>query len=159
MKDLSIMVEENIKLNVRTTGVFVKDGKVLVHVCPNTAHYALPGGRVQAGEDSISALKREVMEEMNLETDNIFSMGVIENFFETADCKYHEYMWMIKADFANKEIYKQEKIVGHEKEKNMIFEWLDVNKLNEVDFRPKSAIPYIKNIDNNVHHVISKEMK
>ena len=42
MKDLSMMLDENVKLNVRTTGVFLNGDKVLVHKCQN--HYALPGG-------------------------------------------------------------------------------------------------------------------
>ena len=157
MKDLSFMVDENIKLNVRTTGVFVNDGKVLVHVCPGTVHYALPGGRVQANEDSITALKREVLEELDLEVENTCFIGAVENFFDAPEVRYHEYMWMIKADFVDKTVYNQKEINGYEQEDKMIFEWLDIDKLETVDFRPTSAIPYIKNIDNKVHHVISRE--
>ena len=102
MKDLSFMVDENVKLNVRTTGVFLNEGKILVHKCDETGHYALPGGRVQAREDSITALKREVLEEIDLEIENTSFIGAVENFFTVTEAKFHEYMWMIKGDFKDK---------------------------------------------------------
>lgn len=155
MKDLSFMVEENVKLNVRTTGIFTKDGKILVHKV-NT-HYALPGGRIQAREDSISALKREVAEEMNLKVKNTQCIGVMENFFTAPECKFHEYMWMIKGEFEDASVYEQEQIIGAEGEEKLVFEWVEIDKLKMIDFRPVAAIPYLSNFDNEVHHVISKE--
>ena len=147
---------EDVKLNVRTTGVFTKDGKVLVHKCPGWNHYSLPGGRVKICEDSITALKREVKEELDLKIENVSFMAAIENFFETPEGKFHEYMWMIKADFENKEVYEKEIVTGEEDGRKMNFEWLDINKLDEIDFKPKAAIPYIKNIDGQIHHTVTR---
>ena len=161
MNDLSMMVDEGIKLNVRTTGIFTKDGKVLVHYSEKDGHYALPGGRVKAGEDSMQALQREVREEIGAEIKNIFSMGVMENFFKNAKCNYHEYMWMIKAEFEDKSFYENEKVYGYEDDdgEKLIFDWIDIDKLEQVDFRPNAAIPYIKNLDGKVHHVINHTEK
>lgn len=157
MKDLSILVDEDVKLNVRTTGVFTNNGKILLHRCPSDGHYALPGGRIQATEDSITALKREVNEELGLNIENISFMAVIENFFNTPKCKYHEYMWMIKGDFEEKSVYNQEKIYGKEADKELIFEWIEVNKLKSIDFRPTDIIPYLENNDGKIKHIITKE--
>ena len=154
MKDLSMMVDENVKLNVRTTGVFLNDGKVLVHKCCETGHYALPGGRVQAREDSLTALKREVSEELDLEIENISFIGAVENFFTVPEAKFHEYMWMIKGDFKDKSVYDKDVIIGHEQERELVFEWVDVDKLENLSFRPMEVIPYLKNIDGKVHHMI-----
>lgn len=155
MKDLTIMMDGNVKLNVRTTGVFINGQKVLVHKC-DEGHYALPGGRVQANEDSISALKREVSEELNLEIENTYSMGVVENFFTVPEANYHEYMWMIKGEFKDKSVYDKENIIGSEQNKQLFFEWVDINKLKDINFRPIGVIPYLQNIDGKVHHIIIK---
>lgn len=155
MNDLSIMVDEAVKLNVRTTGIFINNGKVLLHKTTGEGHYALPGGRVKAEEDSIEALKRELSEELNKNIDNVHFMGIMENFFEANGCNYHEYMWMIKADFKDKEIYNQEHFYGHEGEKELDFEWIDLNDLDKIDFRPVAAIPYIRKDDGNIHHIIN----
>lgn len=156
MKDLTIMVEKNVKLNVRATGVFINNGKILVHKCPGDGHYALPGGRVKATEDSITALKREIKEELDLNVNNTSFAGVVENFFDTVDCKYHEYMWMVKGEFEDKSIYKQDKIMGHEKEKELEFEWMELKELKKVDFRPVDVIPYLENMNGNIQHIITR---
>ena len=155
MKDLTMMVDENVKLNVRTTGIFMNGKKILVHKC-DEGHYALPGGRVQANEDSITALKREVVEELNLEIENINFMGVVENFFTVIEANYHEYMWMIKSEFKDKSVYDKERIIGCEQDKQLIFEWVDIEKLKDINFRPIGVIPYLQNIDGKVHHIIIK---
>lgn len=156
MKDLTIAVEENVKLNVRTTGVFTNNGKVLVHKCEENGHAALPGGRVKAIEDSITALKREVDEELGLKLENLSCAGVVENFFSINKCDYHEYMWLIKGDFVDKSVYEQEKIYGEEDGKELIFEWVEIDKLKELDFKPVDVIPYLENIDGGVKHIITK---
>ena len=156
MKDLSFMLEDNVKLNVRTTGIFLNNGKILVHRCGENDHYALPGGRVQAREDSITALKREVSEELDLEIENTSFIGAVENFFTVQEANFHEYMWMFRGDFKDKSVYSKEQIIGHEKDKEMIFEWIDLDKLEELDFKPVEVIPYLKNLDGKVHHVIIK---
>lgn len=155
MKDLTIMMDGNVKLNVRTTGVFINGEKVLVHKCPE-GHYALPGGRIQANEDSITALKREIIEELNLEIENTNFMGVVENFFTVPEANYHEYMWMIKSEFKDKSVYDKENVMGYEKKKQLVFEWMDINRLEDINFRPTGVIPYLKNIDDKIHHIIIK---
>lgn len=156
MKDLTILVEENVKLNVRATGIFTKDGKILLHKGKDE-HYALPGGRVKAAEDSITALKREVSEELNLNVKNTSCIGVMENFFNTPECKYHEYMWMIKGEFEDATVYQQDELIGEEEGKKLIFEWVELDNLDKINFKPVAAIPYLKNTSDEVHHFISKE--
>ena len=157
-KDLSIMVEDNEKLNVRVTGLFVKDGKVLLDDCKGM-HYALPGGRVQMDEDSVEALKREVKEEMEEELTNINFRGIFENFYTLEGTKVHEYMWMYEAEFLDDKMFQSEDITTIEGEKQNHFEWIKIEDLDKIDFRPKAAIPYIQNNDHMIHHVIKHTNK
>ena len=48
--DLCLDVE-NYKLNIRVAGVLIHNNKVLTHKDVNKDHYALPGGRIQIGEN------------------------------------------------------------------------------------------------------------
>ena len=54
----------NYKLNVRVAGIIIHNNKLLVHKDINSDHYALIGGRVKIGEDSETAVKRELQEEL-----------------------------------------------------------------------------------------------
>ena len=57
--DITIEVEDYI-LNVRAAVVIIHNDRILVHRNINSNHYALVGGRVQLGEDSIATVKREI---------------------------------------------------------------------------------------------------
>ena len=89
MTDLTLDVEDY-KLNIRAAGIIIHNGKVLVHRNTNSNHYALVGGRVEIGEDSVSTLKREIQEEMGKDIEIIGYISTIENFFEMEGFKYHE---------------------------------------------------------------------
>lgn len=78
--DLTIDIEEY-KLNIRVAGIIIHNNKVLLHKSINKEYYALVGGRVKIGEDSKSAVKRELEEELGKEVCIEDFLGVIENFF------------------------------------------------------------------------------
>ena len=56
----------NYKLNVRAAGIMIHNGKILVHRNVNSDHYALIGGRVEIGENSVDTIKREMIEEIGV---------------------------------------------------------------------------------------------
>ena len=100
--DLTIDVEDY-KLNVRATVIIEHNGKILVHRNVNSNHYALMGGRVKIGEDSETTVKREVMEELGKKIEVIGYVTTIENFFEMKGSKYHEILFVHKAEFVDEE--------------------------------------------------------
>ena len=100
--DITINLEEY-KLNVRAAAIIIHDNKVLAHRDINLDHYALLGGRVEVGEDSESTIKREILEETGKEIEITGYISTIENFFEMKGSKYHEIMFVHKAEFKNEE--------------------------------------------------------
>ena len=103
--DISINVG-NYKINVRAAGIIIHNNKLLTHRNINDDYYALIGGRIQVGEDSETALKREIMEEMGKEIKITGYVSTIENFFEVKGEKYHEMLLIHKAEFLNEEDQK-----------------------------------------------------
>ena len=105
--DLTIKVEDY-KLNVRAAGIIIHNNKVLTHRNLNSNHYTFIGGRVEIGEDSATTVKREIEEELGKEVEIIEHGGVIENFFEMQGTKYHEMLFMHRAEFVDEEDQKIE---------------------------------------------------
>ena len=74
---------EGIRFNYRTVGVCVEDGWVLLHRAERDDFWSLPGGRVEMGEESAGALRRELREELGEESAAEVGrlLWVVENFF------------------------------------------------------------------------------
>ena len=98
--DLTINIEDY-KLNIRAAVIIIHNNKILVHKNINSDHCTLIGGRVEIGEDSESTVKREVQEELNKEIEITGYVSTIENFFELKGEKFHEILFIHKAEFTN----------------------------------------------------------
>lgn len=156
--DLTIDVE-NYKLNVRAAGVIVHNNKILVHRNLNSNHYALVGGRVEIGEDSENTVKREIQEELGKEVEITGYIATIENFFEADGSKYHEILFIHKAEFINEKDREIEKNLKNIEGKDYLqYEWLDLDKINEYPLLPKAVQKILKEKKFPVHK-INKDIK
>ena len=151
--DLTIDVEDY-KLNIRASAIIIHNGKFLAHRNVNSDHYALIGGRVQIGEDSATTVKREILEEMGKEIEIIGYVSTIENFFELNGNKYHEIMFVHRAEFVDEEDKKIEdtikNIEGHD---YLQYEWIDINKIDEYNVVPKEIKGILKEMKFPVHKI------
>lgn len=134
--DLTIKVEDY-KLNVRAAGIIIHNNKVLTHRNLNSNHYTFIGGRVEIGEDSASTVKREIEEEVGKEVEIIEHGGVIENFFEMQGTKYHEMLFMHRAEFVDEEDQKIEYTLKNREGKDYLqYEWIDIDHLDDYPIKP-----------------------
>ena len=156
--DISIDVE-NYKLNVRTAVIIIHNNKILVHRNVNSDHYALVGGRVQIGENSEEAVKREVKEEIGKDIEMLGYISTIENFFEMNNKKYHEILFVHKAEFKNDEDKKIEYTIKNIEGKEYLqYEWIDLDKIQEYSLMPKIIKQVLKE-EKLPTHKINDELK
>ena len=79
--DVKIKADEGC-YKYRVSGVIVKDNKLLtVNICDN-GFYCLPGGHIHLGEDSVTAVNREIKEEVGITCKSVKLLSLIENFFD-----------------------------------------------------------------------------
>ena len=151
--DITIDVD-NYKLNVRSAGVMIHNGKILVHRSINSDHYALIGGRVEIGENSADTIKREIKEELGKNIKITGYISTIENFFELKGIKYHEIMFVYKAEFCNEEDKKIEYTMENMEggiESDIHYEWIKMDELEEYPLKPQKIINVIKSGEYPVH--------
>ncbi len=79
-----------IRFKYRVAGLCVHDGYVLLTRPDQDEYWILPGGRVELGEDSRTALEREIVEETGRSTRVGNLLWVTENFFDLDGIDYHE---------------------------------------------------------------------
>lgn len=144
-KDVVFTSEDNIKFNFRVAGIFVNKGKVLFQKADGDDFYCPLGGRVNFGEDTKSALVREVYEETGVELDinDLSLIDVVENFFTYRKIKYHELLFIYKVN-DNKELNSIDNFVTKDTGKN-INKWFSIDNLDEIEVLPKVVLDNINN--------------
>ena len=151
--DITIDVE-NYKLNVRAAGIIIHNNKLLIHRNINKDHYALIGGRIEIGENSEDAVKREIQEELGKEIEITGNAATIENFFEMDSQKYHEIMFVHKAEFVNEEDKKIEDTIKNVEGKDYLkYEWVDLDELDEYPLKPQAIKEILKSKKFPVHKI------
>lgn len=149
--------EEGYTFNFRVAALIRNGNKILVEQNKQVDYYGMPGGRCKLGEDSISAIKREVLEETGEEVEYIRSVGILENFFISryTNSPYHEILIIHELKFKNQKVYEQDDIINLEEKKDAKFYWKRLQELNKC--KPEIIFSHLN--DAEFFHIINKEIK
>ena len=151
--DITIDVD-NYKLNIRAAGIINHNGKILVHRNINSDHYALIGGRVEIGENSVDTIKREIKEELGKNIEITGYISTIENFFEMEGSKYHEIMFVHKIEFTNEEDKKIENTMKNVEGKEYLqYDWIDLESIDNYPLLPIAIKDILKENKFPIHKI------
>ncbi len=156
MRDISLMID-NVKLNYRV-GLLIDNGEEIFIECNNVNDYAvLPGGRVKTLEDTITALKREIKEEMHVELkDNELEMhAFIENFFNMDNIDYHELYVLYKINVNKDDQRFINKMKNYDSDTNYYL-WVNKKDLKNVKILPETIKDLVK--ENNFKNIINNDL-
>lgn len=111
----------------------------------------LPNDRAYAVEDSMSAMIREVKEEINLDIIDSKLLGIVENIFPWYGEVGHEFDFIYEARLHNKAAYENDVFKGVEGEKKFIAFWKELS-----DFKDN---PSYKLVPDGLYEMLSNEGK
>lgn len=103
--------------------------------------YRLLGGGIEFGEDSLSALRREIKEELGLELKNYQLLNIQENIFEFNGHAGHEICFIYRADLASEEIYQKESVQILDETNHQAI-WLAITPENITKIKPEVLDSY-----------------
>lgn len=135
--DISYFNEEvSVKFNFRVAVMAYNDNKILLQRNSKDPFYSLIGGRVQLGESSLTAVKREVLEEVGIEVKDseVKLINVVENFFTYNNTKYHELLYIYRLE--NEEINAMDNFKTLDKD-DSFNEWFSIEEIENLDIRPQ----------------------
>lgn len=118
--------------------VIFREGKVLcVQRAEHEKEYIsskweFPGGKVERGEDRIQALKREILEELQLEIQNLELVGTVEYTYPDFHLVMHAYTCKI---FSGEPVLTE----------HVDMKWLSVDELDQLDWAA-ADIPIVKHL-------------
>lgn len=152
---------ENQKLKVRANAVILNDNKVLVCSMNDNGFWCCPGGHIHLGEDSKTAAIREAYEEVEVHFDDAKLLLVMESFFKgKKEKRFHEisFYYLMQGEIPADKLldYSYDE---HEGEKQIHFEfrWIDIDKLDTVDFRPVGLKECLQSEKFELKHLIRNE--
>jgi 8-oxo-dGTP pyrophosphatase MutT (NUDIX family) len=135
-----ILEAGNVRFNVRTAGVCLHAGHVLLHQADGHQEWSLPGGHPDAGEPAGTALAREWQEELGLSVRIGGLLWIVENFFPYAGQLRHEIGFYFAVTLPNgaAELDPHRQFVRHPADVNyaLTFRWFPVGALASVPFYP-----------------------
>ena len=153
--------EDNSKFNFRVGAIILSRDKrkVLLHTIKGYDFYLLPGGRVEMNEDSTSAIRRELKEELGLENIQPSLRLYLEDFFKFNGENYHEFSinFFVQLDEKNGFLEDWDEFLGVEGEK-YIFKWVEIDKLDSFTVKPAIMKKIIKNYSSQCEHIILHEV-
>lgn len=82
------------------------------------------GGKVEFGEYSAQALRREILEETSQEIEDVRLLGVLENIFVYNGKQQHEVDFVYDASFRDRSLYAQGSLEFVEGKAKMVARWL-----------------------------------
>ena len=144
--------KEDIVFNYRVGALIKYQNQYLITEHQNKDYDSFIGGRVHLGEDSISAVIREVKEETGYTPKYIRTRGILENFFLCKGKEYHEIFILHELEFCDKEIYTLKTIKNLE-QNDAQFVWKTKTQLNKT-LEPLILIDYLEKQE--CFHLINK---
>lgn len=150
--DISIKLDDY-KLNVRTCAFIRCGDEILLCEHKDKDYYSLPGGHVKMGEDSKTALMRELKEELNYDLceNDLRIVRCIENFFTYKGEKIHEYLF-VYLTVLDKSLYNGD--FKNLENDNITMNWVKEDAFILLNVEPGVVKGIISNP--NVEHIILK---
>lgn len=135
------IVTDECKFKFRVSGLIVHDGKLLTTDMDDSGFLCLPGGYIDLGEDSRVAILREMSEEVKYKVEVDKCVAVVENFFiNKKNITMHEvaFYYLLNVSSDNNYLIEDYEFIENDKGRPVKhnFKWVELAKINEVDFRP-----------------------
>jgi len=154
MGDLNFVDGEK-RFNFRIAAYVTCKGKVLLAKHDDAPFYNMVGGRIQMGESSEDAIKREFKEELGIEDFEGRLMYVAENFFDWMDHYVQELLFIYRVELDEKyyDMLDHYKILDSKCEYTY---WFEREELKDLVLRPE-VILKLGDLDDVVHHKVNKQ--
>lgn len=155
MKDILLKVDNSI-FSYRVAGICVHHNKVLLHKTKSKDGYVFPGGHVMFGESTESAVARKFYKEIGV---NVFVeelKWIHENYFTMRSNPCHQICLFYKVSLLDASLINKAAFKGKEENSDLYFEWVPLNKLDEIKIYPENASLLLKSIsDKDIKHFVS----
>ena len=149
------------RFDLRAAAIVIRGERVLLHRRDGDSFWALPGGRVEAGETAELAVAREFQEELaeSIECDRLIL--VIENFYSHGGVDHHEVGLYFSAalEASSALLTDPGPFDGREGDAALTFAWFNRHRLAEIDVRPSFLVDALGREPLEFRHVVHRDRR
>ncbi|QYA41312.1 NUDIX domain-containing protein [Macrococcoides bohemicum] len=149
-----IFTKEKMRFKYRTSALIINNNHILLQ---NIREYwTPPGGKVQMLEDSRTALKREIFEELSTDIEIEQSAIFIEQTYHSQKKSFHElgiYYFCHSKSLWNRGI----SIIGCENGEDMEYRWFPLNEIEKINLQPAVLKDKLLGENKIFEHIINHE--
>ena len=154
------------RFTYRVAGIALQNDHILLSTEEHIDFWYLPGGRPEFGETLRSALKREMLEELNADVEVGRLALVVENFFDGTNEKHHGigfyFLMMLPEPLMDtNKIYGGLEYdldaIGDREVLELRFRWFHLDELRHFDVRPKCLAKALTNLSETTQHIVNVE--
>jgi ADP-ribose pyrophosphatase YjhB (NUDIX family) len=162
MREMITFRGEGAKFNFRVIAViFDRAGeRVLIHRGVSDPFWTLPGGRAELLESAEEGIKREMLEELEVEVKVERLLWVVENFFRYNDAQWHElaFYFLVSLPDGSPLYSQQEQFSGYEEGMELIFQWHDIAALEQVNLLPSFLRKGLQYLPPTIEYVVHTDV-
>ena len=143
--------------DVRTVGVLIQDGKILVQRDRTGNEYALPGGHIQVGEALQDGLIREFKEETGADIVCKKMLFTEECFWTWKERSMHNLSFYYQVELQDPDsIPDTGSFHAHRDNQNVLIGWLPVSQLQNIIIYPEFIKAEIDRLDEPTKHFVTR---
>lgn len=143
--------------DLRTVGVLVRDGKILVQRDRDSTEYALPGGHVKIGETTVDGLVREYMEETGAAIRCVRLLWTEECFWAWNGTQAHNISFYYLIELCDgSDIPDTGEFVSHKDNCNVVLGWMPIDELTDLTIYPDFIKEHVHHLDEAPAHFITR---
>ena len=146
------------RFNQRVAGACIHEGHVLLTHAEGENFCFLPGGRVELLEDTRTALKREMSEELGCETNVGRLLWVVEGFFELSGHNYHEVAFIYEFQPTDASLLRRTWTrQTTDGSISIEFRWFPLQDIAPVNLQPAFLKKALQSPPTNIKHLVRRE--
>ena len=148
----------NGRFNHRVAGACLHDDHVLLTRAEGEDYWILPGGRVELLEDTRTALRREMLEELGCAVEIGDPLWIVENFFSLAGESYHELAFVYEFSPSDATLLDPSwTSTTTDAGVTILFRWFSLDHLEHVNLKPAFLKTLLRDPPTSPQHLVIRE--